>query len=129
MKLKPEEKFAFLHLAQFIAKLDGEYSLNEREIIEEYCLEMGIENMDLNHENFPLDANLETFSTKQSKRIVLLALMVLVHIDDKFGLTEHKIIDKIAKVFDISESELHLFSMWGKANSALYEQALVFTDL
>ena len=128
MKLKTEEKFAFLHLAQYVAKLDGEYGPKEREIIEEYCMEMGIENVELSQEHFILEETLETFSSPKSRRIALLGLMVLVHIDDKFGIYEHKSIDKIAHIFDVSEKELHLFSMWGKAGSALYEQALVFTE-
>ena len=128
MKLKTEEKFAFLHLAQYVAKLDGEYGPKEREIIEEYCMEMGIENVELSQEHFILEETLETFSSPKSRRIALLGLMVLVHIDDKFGIYEHKSIDKIAQIFDVSEKELHLFSMWGKAGSALFEQALVFTD-
>ena len=128
MKLKTEEKFAFLHLAQYVANLDGEYGPKEREIIEEYCMEMGIENVELSQEHFILEETLETFSSPKSRRIALLGLMVLVHIDDKFGIYEHKSIDKIAHIFDVSEKELHLFSMWGKAGSALYEQALVFTE-
>ena len=128
MKLKTEEKFAFLHLAQYVAKLDGEYGPKEREIIEEYCMEMGIENVELSQEHFILEETLATFSTPKSRRIALLGLMVLVHIDDKFGIYEHKSIDKIAHIFDVSAKELHLFSMWGKAGSALYEQALVFTE-
>ncbi len=128
MKLKTEEKFAVLHLAQYVAKLDGEYGPKEREIIEEYCMEMGIENVELSQEHFILEETLETFSSPKSRRIALLGLMVLVHIDDKFGIYEHKSIDKIAQIFDVSEKELHLFSMWGKAGSALYEQALVFTE-
>ena len=128
MKLKTEEKFAFLHLAQYVAKLDGEYGPKEREIIEEYCMEMGIENVELSQEHIILEETLSTFSTPKSRRIALLGLMVLVHIDDKFGIYEHKSIDKIAHIFDVSEKELHLFSMWGKAGSALYEQALVFTE-
>ena len=128
MKLKTEEKFAFLHLAQYVANLDGEYGPKEREIIEEYCMEMGIENVELSQEHFMLEETLETFTSPRSRRIALLGLMVLVHIDDKFGIYEHKSIDKIAHIFDIPEKELHLFSMWGKAGSALYEQALVFTE-
>lgn len=128
MKLKTEEKFAFLQLTQYIAKLDGEYSLKEHEIIDEYCVEMGIENVELGSETFCLEDNLATFTSQKSQKIVLLALMVLVHIDDKFGLNEHKTMDKIAQTFEVEERELHLFSMWGKAGSALYEQALVFTE-
>ena len=127
MKLKPEEKFAFLQLLQYVANLDGEYSPKEREVIEEYCTEMGIENVEFTKEDFSLEDNLATFSTHKSQKIILLSLMVLVHIDDKFGIYEHKSLDKIAQYFAVSEKELHLFSTWGKAGSALYEQALTFT--
>lgn len=128
MKLRTEEKFAFLQLAQYVAKLDGEYGPKEQEIIEEYCTEMGIENIELSQEHFSYEDNLAIFTSKKSQRIIMLSLMVLIHIDDKFGIYEHKIISKIADYFDIEEKELHLFSMWGKAGSALYEQALVFTQ-
>ncbi len=128
MKLRTEEKFAFLQLAQYIARLDGEYSVKEREIICEYCIEMGIEEVEFEEEDFTLEENLEIFSSIRSQRIVLLALMILVHIDDKFGLYEHKTLDKIAQHFEVGEKDLHLFSMWGKAGSALFEQALVFID-
>ena len=128
MKLRTEEKFAFLQLAQYVAKLDGEYGPKEQEIIEEYCMEMGIENIELSQEHFHYEDNLAIFTSKKSQRIIMLSLMVLIHIDDKFGIYEHKIISKIADYFDIEEKELHLFSMWGKAGSALYEQALVFTQ-
>ena len=128
MKLRTEEKFAFLQLAQYVAKLDGEYGPKEQEIIEEYCTEMGIENIELSQEHFSYEDNLAIFTSKKSQRIIMLSLMVLIHIDDKFGIYEHKIISKIADYFHIEEKELHLFSMWGKAGSALYEQALVFTQ-
>lgn len=129
MKLKTEEKFAFLQLAQYVAQLDGEYGPKEREIVEEYCTEMGIENIDIDVKSFLLEDILTIFKSAQSQRITLLALMVLVHVDDKFGIYEHKVIDKIAYQFNISEQEIHLFSMWGKMGSALYEQALVFTEV
>jgi len=128
MKLKSEEKFAFLQLAQYIAQLDGEYGIKEREIIDEYCTEMGIENIDIDLKHFVLEEILMTFRTSRSQRIILLALMVLVHVDDKFGLNEYKIMDKIAQQFNLAEKEIDLFSMWGKMGSALYEQALVFTE-
>ncbi|WP_263833331.1 TerB family tellurite resistance protein [Sulfurospirillum oryzae] len=127
MKLKTEEKFAFLQLAQYVAKQDGEYGPKEREVIDEYCTEMGIENIEINLEHFVLEDTLTVFRSAQSQKIAALALMVLVHIDDQFGIYEHKIMDKIAQKFHLGEKEMHLFSMWGKMGSSLYEQALVFT--
>ena len=128
MQLKSEEKFAFLQLTQYVAKLDGEYGPKEREVIDEYCTEMGIENIEIDIEQFDLEATLSIFRTAKSQKIAILALMVIVHIDDKYGIYEHKIISKIAYSFNLSEETLHLFSMWGKMGSALYEQALVFTQ-
>ena len=128
MQLKSEEKFAFLQLAQYVAKLDGEYGPKEREVIDEYCTEMGIENIEIDIEQFDLEANLSIFRTSKSQKIAMLALMVIVHVDDKYGIYEHKIISKIAYAFNLKDDTLHLFSMWGKMGSALYEQALVFTQ-
>ncbi|ARU48628.1 hypothetical protein Sdiek1_1464 [Sulfurospirillum diekertiae] len=127
MKLKSEEKFAFLQLSQYVANLDGEYGPKEREIVEEYCTEMGIENIEIDLKYFVLEDTLAIFRSSQSQRIILLALMVLVHVDDKFGINENRVIDKIAQHFNLTEQEINLFSMWGKMGSALYEQALVFT--
>lgn len=128
MKLRAEEKFAFLQLAQYVAKLDGEYGLKEREVIEEYCTEMGIENVEIELNAFDLDAILNLFLSPKNQKIAMLALLVLVHIDDRYGINEHKVISKIAQTFHIDDKTLHLFSMWGKMGSALYEQALSFVE-
>ena len=128
MKITSEEKFAFLELAQYVAKLDGEYGPKEQEIIGEYCMEMGIENFEVDLSEFNLDETLMVFKTAQSQKIAMLALMVLVHIDDKYGIYEQKMVDKIARIFELPEDKMQLFSMWGKAGSALYEQALIFTE-
>jgi hypothetical protein len=128
MQLRTEEKFAFLQLAQYIAKQDGEYGLKEREVVDEYCTEMGIENLESSLEHFNLEETLAVFKTSKSQKIATLALMVLVHIDDKYGIYEHKIMHKIAQTFHLNDETMQLFSMWGKSGSALYEQALILTS-
>ncbi len=128
MKLATEEKFAFLQLAQYIAKLDGEYGPKEREVVNEYCTEMGIENVEINIELFDLESILTVFKSAKSQKIAMLSLMVLIHIDDKYGIYEHKVMYNIAQKFHLDERQMHLFSMWGKAGSAIYEQALVFIE-
>ena len=128
MKLRTEEKFAFLHLAQYVAKLDEDYSQKEREVIEEYCMEMGVENIDVDLSSFRLEENLATFLSDKSRKIAVLALMVLVHIDDKYGLYEQKVMHQIADAFHFSHETMDLFSMWGKDRSAMYEQALLLTS-
>lgn len=125
MKLKAEEKFAFLQLAQYIAYADGDLGFKEKEIIAEYCLEMGIEYFEIDKNLIKFEEVLKVFSTRESQKIVMLSLMALIHIDDNFGLHEHKTMHQVANYFNISEKELHAFSIWGKAASALYEQGLL----
>ena len=128
MKLKTEEKFAFLQLCQHIAKVDGEYSLKERNVINEYCMEMGIDNVEIDQEQFILEDNLAVYTTRGSQKIAMLSLMVLIHIDHKFGIYEHKTMAQIAQKFDFEGKQLQYFSMWRKAASAMYEQALMLTE-
>ncbi len=42
MKLESKEKFSFLQLAHYLARIDNKFGAREEEIILEYCTEMGI---------------------------------------------------------------------------------------
>ncbi|DAB33683.1 MAG: hypothetical protein PWQ42_356 [Sulfurospirillum sp.] len=122
IKLDTREKFAFLRLAQFLAKIDGLYSEKEKDLIDEYCFEMGIDNLEFENDN--LEEILQEFKSNQSKKIVLLELMILAHVDDAFNEEEYQIIKKIKEIFKISKKEFSHYSSWGKAVAALREQAI-----
>jgi len=127
MKLEAKEKFAFLQLAHYLARIDGEYGQREQDVIEEYCVEMGIENSVMfDKEEFKLKETLNAFKSLKSKKIVVLELMILVHIDDKFDLKEVELTTEIINHFKLEDRELKNFSAWGKAVSALYEQGKNF---
>ena len=128
MKLKSDEKFAFLELAYHIANIDGEFDKEEKDVIEEYCAEMGIENIDYDIDNFKLEDVLRQIKTQKSQKIILLELMILIHSDDKFHRFEHKIIEDIAAFYNISQNQLNLYSQWGKMSSALYLQGKLFLE-
>lgn len=129
MKLEAKEKFAFLQLAHYLARVDEEFGHKEEDIIEEYCAEMGIENSIMfDMESFNLESTLEDFRSQKSKKIVVLELMILVHIDDKFDLKEYDLIHNIINNFNLNEKDIKHFSSWGKAVSALYEQGKFFID-
>ncbi|WP_419764579.1 MAG: TerB family tellurite resistance protein [Arcobacter sp.] len=129
MKLQTKEKFAFLQLAQHLARVDGEYGNKEQDVIDEYCVEMGIDKPRVfNEEDFNLDDILSAFKTTKSKKIVILELMILVHIDDKYDNKEHELTQKIVDYFKINEKDLKYFSYWGKAVSSLYEQGKLFIE-
>ncbi len=127
MKLQPKEKFSFLQLAHYLARVDNEYGEKEQEIILEYCAEMGIDNDDMFDMNeFCLDEILNDFKSKKSRKIVILELMILTHADDKYDLTERTLLKQINDTFGFSQKDVDLFAQWGKAVAALYEQGKLF---
>lgn len=129
MKLESKEKFSFLQLAHYLARVDNHYGEKEEEIILEYCTEMGIENLDsFDFDNFSLDDILKDFKSQKSKRIVLLELMILIHIDHIFNINEKKIIEKISESFQIDISDVNDYSQWGKSVAMLYEVAKIFIN-
>lgn len=129
MKLEAREKFSFLQLAHYLARIDNDYGEKEREIILEYCAEMGIENdEDFDIEEFSLEGTLKDFKTDKSKKIVILELMILIHADDKFDLKERELISKINDSFKLSSENLEFCSQWGKGVAALYSQGKLFIN-
>ena len=54
--------------------------------------------------------------------------MILVHVDDKFNQYESDLMDIISKKFNIDDTQVQYASSWGKAISALREQALLMID-
>ena len=129
MKLQSKEKFSFLQLAHYLARVDNKYGKREEEIILEYCVEMGIENLDsFDFENFSLEKILKDFKSESSKKIVILELMILIHIDHSFNLNEKKLIQRISENFGIDVDDVNDYSQWGKSVSMLYEFAKIFVN-
>ncbi|WP_198306412.1 TerB family tellurite resistance protein [Arcobacter vandammei] len=129
MKLQSREKFAFLQLAHYLARIDNDFGKSEEEIIKEYCDEMGIENIDsFDIKSFSLEDTLKNFKSERSKKIVLLELMILIHIDRSFNINEQILIDKISQNFGLELENLDDYSQWGKSVAMLYEVAKVFID-
>ena len=127
MKLEAREKFAFLQLAHYLARVDNNFGKEEEEVILEYCDEMGIENIDsFDMDSFNLEATLNNFKSQRSRKIVVLELMILVHIDSVFNINEQILIEKISQNFGISTKDLNDFSSWGRSVAKLYEVAKVY---
>lgn len=124
MKLETREKFAFLQLSHFLARVDGNFKQREKDIINEYCSEMGIENSNtFLIEDFNLEENLNEFKSEKSKKIAILELMVLVHIDEIFDIKEFELTKKIMSFFKLKEEDLIEFSLWGKRVANLYKES------
>ena len=129
MKLESKEKFSFLQLAHYLARIDNKFGEREEDIILEYCTEMGIENLDsFDMENFNLDNILKDFKSERSKRIVVLELMILIHIDHSFNINEQILMEKISNSFGLNIEDVNDYSQWGKSVAMLYEVAKVFIN-
>ena len=129
MKLQSKEKFSFLQLAHYLARIDNDFGAREEEIILEYCTEMGIENLDsFDMQNFSLETILRDFKSEAGKKIVVLELMILIHIDHNFNINEQILIEKISESFGIKIEDVNDYSQWGKSVSMLYEVANIFIN-
>ena len=129
MQLESREKFSFIQLANYIARIDGNYGDREEEILREYCTEMGIENDDsFDSESFCLDEILNDFKSNKSKRIILLELMILIHIDNNFHDKEKALIKEISNKFGFELSDVDDYSQWGKSVAMLYQVAKMFIN-
>lgn len=129
MKLQSKEKFSFLQLAHYLARIDNKFGQREEEIILEYCTEMGIENLDsFDMEKFSLEDILKDFKSEASKRIVILELMILIHIDHNFNINEQILMERISASFGIDIEDVNDYSQWGKSVAMLYEVAKIFIN-
>lgn len=128
MDLESAEKFAFLKIANYLAKLDGTFAKNEKEVIEEYCLEMGIDNISFKEDSFDLSEILKTFKSRKSQKILVLELMILVHADNEYQFLEKEFIQKISEYFQMKDDEIKQSSSWGKSISKLRNEAIVFIE-
>ena len=95
-----------------LKNLFNERNYNVSELIKEDCLK-----------NI-----LKDFKSESSKRIVILELMILIHIDHSFNLNEKILIQKISDSFGIDISDVNDYSQWGKSVAMLYEVAKIFIN-
>lgn len=129
MQLAAREKFSFLQLAHYLARIDSSCGHREEEVILSYCTEMGIENIDsFDIDGFCLEANLNNYKSQRSQRIILLELMILIHIDNDFHVNEKDLINKITEKFGFDSKDIDDYSQWGKSVAMLYQVANIFIN-
>jgi len=128
-QLKKKQKKAFLQLAHHIARSDNDFSLSQKDIISQYCLEMQIKDITFKEEKFNLKKTLAKFDTKQSQKIVLLEIMALIYSDNYLHKEEKKILDTMIKSFELNESLSVIYAQWSKSILALYVQGQALIDL
>jgi len=127
-RLDSEEKVAFLKLAHYLARVDGNFSDEEIETINTYCMEMQMEDIEYNENSFVLDETLNIIKNDENKKIVLLEIMALVY-SDGLDEKEEKILNIIAKKYNISSALFTVYSEWSKAILAIVTQGQALISL
>jgi len=110
-QLNSDEKGAFLKLAHYIARCDGDFSEAEVNTISTYCIEMQIEDIEYNDSKFDLESILNKFKSEESRKIVLLEIMALIY-SDGLEEREQKILDKMVEVFNLAKELEVTYSEW-----------------
>lgn len=109
-QLDLEEKELFLDLAIYAALANNEFADKEKEIVDAYCVEMGMENSSY-EPKLELDEVLEKISKKCTKvelNMIIVEILALVRSDDTYDSLEEAFVEKIHHTFDISDEKLEL---------------------
>ena len=101
--LSNEKKHLFLNLEIYMAKVDGEFSEDERQIIDTHCLEMHIDNNNYETDMSQDDVikQLQNSLTHEEQKMVFLELIATIMADDIYHEKEKNLTNKLADVFDI----------------------------
>ncbi|WP_349636701.1 hypothetical protein [Sulfurimonas sp. SWIR-19] len=127
--MNKEEKIGFLELAHHMARSDGDFSDIQKSIIEKYCMEMQIEDIDYDEANFDIYNTLSKITHKTSKKIVLLEIMALVYADDYLHEGERIVLEKMLEEFDLNYNLSIVYTQWAKAMLSLYTQGNALIEL
>lgn len=121
-RLSLAEKEAFLFLAHHIAHADESFSREERRIIDKYCMEMQIDDVDYKHEEFNFTEVLSAFKSESHQKIVLLEIMALIFSDGHLHQSEQKTLDDIVAFFELNPNLAIVYKEWAKSILSLFIQ-------
>ena len=128
-RLNEVEKKAFLELAHYVARCDGNFMDEQKEIIKQYCNEMQIEDINFKEEKFDIYDVLSKIKNKRSQKIVLLEIMALIYADDYLHEEERKVLEKMFEEFDLNYNLSVIYAQWAKAMLSLYIQGNALIEL
>jgi uncharacterized tellurite resistance protein B-like protein len=121
-RLSLSEKGAFLSLAHHIAHVDESFSKEEGRIIDKYCMEMQIDDVDYIPEEFNFEEVLSAFESESHQKIVLLEIMALIYSDGHLHQAEEKILVEIVAFFELNPNLAIVYKEWAKSILSLFIQ-------
>ena len=104
-QLLDEEKKAFISLSIYAANADGDFSIEEKSMFQEYCKEMDLESFSAK-DIISMDDIVNTFkmSEEHNKKIALFELLGLVYSDGMYKDEEKKFVMDFVKKIDLAEN-------------------------
>lgn len=118
--LNRKEKLKFLDLAIYMIDVDGEPTLVEKRLLEMMMAELGKEIVDeyTFQRSDDIDVTIQFFkdSNKVVRNIIFLNLTKIMLVDDFYNTSEHVLLEKIQKAFQISAEKRR------KLMSIVYEE-------
>ncbi len=107
--LSTEKKYLFRDLELIMSNVDGDFSPEEKNIIDAHCIEMHIDN-----NNYEIDTRqdevlnqLQESLTEQERSIFFLELVGTVMADDVYHDSEKELIGKLAQILQVSEAKVN----------------------
>lgn len=104
-KLQEHNKKLFLELELILANVDGDFSINEEELIHKHCREMGIEPVEYNQEMALENVvkGIEANMTVQEKKIIFIELITVAVIDGVYDSKEEEFVEALRKLLGIPD--------------------------
>ncbi len=110
-QLSDDERAAFDTLAHRLVASDGGLARQEEELLSQIRFELGF-SQERPVDDRDVDALAEVFAEARSRRIVLLELLGIAHVDHEFHAAEGELVRRLAKKFSVSETELLTLENW-----------------
>ena len=107
-RLSVEKRYLFRDLEIIMSKIDGDFSPNEKLIIDTHCVEMHIDNNNYESElsEDELLKKIEDGLNENEQRIFFFELAATVLADDVYHESEKKLINKLSNVLKIDNDKV-----------------------
>lgn len=102
-RLSGEQKELFLDLCIHASKADGSFAEEEKQYIQQYCIEMQLDNIrySVNNDLDTVIKKIAEVSTAIDLKIILFEIAALVLSDNNFDKNEESLVDKLIKEFKL----------------------------
>ncbi|MEW9124499.1 MAG: hypothetical protein AB2421_17435 [Thermotaleaceae bacterium] len=124
--LNRKEKEGFLDLAFSVSAYDGEFTVEEKGMIEQYRKETGLDSSEHRiNEKAEIENILKVFddSEKTVKNAIFIEILGLVLCDQNFAEKEKVIIGKVMEKLQIPEKQLEPTMQWINDLNKVYQRA------